>query len=121
MCCFRGVEIHNEIVRDESMAFAFDKKFPSSDHAPVVAEFDMGAHAAGELASRMATDHIAMNYFRLGNEQAADALHLAVHESNAEIYQRGQQNPEFYNMGTTASSLAIFSCPMARLYCSREK
>ena len=47
MCCFRGVEIHNEIVRDESMAFAFDKKFPSSDHAPVVAEFDMHAHAAG--------------------------------------------------------------------------
>jgi predicted extracellular nuclease len=41
ICCYRGTEIHNEIVRDESVAFAFDKKFPSSDHAPVVAEFDL--------------------------------------------------------------------------------
>ena len=43
ICCYRGTEIHNEIVRDESVAFAFDKKFPSSDHAPVVAEFDLPA------------------------------------------------------------------------------
>lgn len=34
-----GTEIHNEIVRDESIAFATDDKFPSSDHAPVVCEF----------------------------------------------------------------------------------
>lgn len=82
------------------------ERFYQRGHLFIVAD-GMGAHAAGELASRMATDHIAMNYFRLGNERASDALHLAVHESNAEIYQRGQQNPEFYNMGTTASSLAI--------------
>ncbi len=38
---YRGTEIHNEIVRDESIAFATDDKFPSSDHAPVVCDFDM--------------------------------------------------------------------------------
>lgn len=45
MCCYMGCEIQNELVRDESIAFAFDKKFPGSDHAPVVAEFqlDMGS------------------------------------------------------------------------------
>jgi endonuclease/exonuclease/phosphatase family metal-dependent hydrolase len=32
-------EIHNEILHDESVAFAFDTKFPESDHAPVIAEF----------------------------------------------------------------------------------
>lgn len=32
-------QIHNELVRDESVAFAFDKKHPASDHAPIVAEF----------------------------------------------------------------------------------
>lgn len=32
-------EIHNELVHDESVAFAYDKKFPASDHAPIVADF----------------------------------------------------------------------------------
>jgi endonuclease/exonuclease/phosphatase family metal-dependent hydrolase len=36
-----NTEIHNEILHDESTAFAFDKKFPESDHAPVVATFDI--------------------------------------------------------------------------------
>jgi len=40
MACYRGTEIHNEFLQDESVAFAVDKKFPASDHAPVVAEFD---------------------------------------------------------------------------------
>jgi hypothetical protein len=30
---------HNEILHDESVAFAIDTTFPESDHAPVVAEF----------------------------------------------------------------------------------
>ncbi|MDH5739748.1 MAG: hypothetical protein OEY77_05425, partial [Nitrospira sp.] len=38
---FRGAEIHNEALPDESGAFRQDTKFPESDHAPVVAEFDM--------------------------------------------------------------------------------
>ncbi|MEO0999527.1 MAG: endonuclease/exonuclease/phosphatase family protein [Pseudomonadota bacterium] len=39
---YRGTEIHNEIVRDESISFGFDTKFPASDHAPVIAEFALG-------------------------------------------------------------------------------
>lgn len=38
---FRGAEIHNEVLPDESGAFRTDVKFPESDHAPVVAEFEM--------------------------------------------------------------------------------
>lgn len=37
---YRGSEIHNELLHDESMAFATDKLYPESDHAPVVATFD---------------------------------------------------------------------------------
>jgi len=37
---YRGTEIHNEVLHDESAAFADDTKFPESDHAPVVATFD---------------------------------------------------------------------------------
>ena len=38
---YRGSEIHNEILHDESAAFAVDRKYPESDHAPVVATFDI--------------------------------------------------------------------------------
>lgn len=34
-----NTEIHNELLHDESIAFATDKNFPEPDHAPVVAEF----------------------------------------------------------------------------------
>ena len=36
---YRGAEIHNELLHDESVGFATDKKFPESDHAPVIASF----------------------------------------------------------------------------------
>jgi predicted extracellular nuclease len=36
---YRGAEIHNETLPDESIAFASDTKFPESDHAPVTATF----------------------------------------------------------------------------------
>ena len=38
---FNGAEIHNEHLPDESGAFRDDTKFPESDHAPVVAEFNL--------------------------------------------------------------------------------
>lgn len=38
---YRGSEIHNELLHDESAAFADDDKFPESDHAPMVATFSI--------------------------------------------------------------------------------
>ena len=38
---YKGAEIHNELLPDESIAFATDKKFPESDHAPIVVEFEI--------------------------------------------------------------------------------
>jgi len=40
LASYRGSEIHNELLHDESAAFADDRKFPESDHAPVVATFE---------------------------------------------------------------------------------
>lgn len=82
------------------------ERFQSRGHLFVVAD-GMGAHAAGELASRMATERIAQHYFKTSCPDPALALHESVNEANAEIHRRGQQNPEFHNMGTTASSLAL--------------
>jgi protein phosphatase len=85
-----------------------EERFWSRGHLFVVAD-GMGAHAAGELASQMATEKIAMHYFRSAGSDAVEALRAAVTEANSEIHQRGQSNPEFHNMGTTASSLVISS------------
>jgi exonuclease III len=38
---YKDAEIHNELLHDESVAFATDVKFPESDHAPVIAEFEL--------------------------------------------------------------------------------
>jgi endonuclease/exonuclease/phosphatase family metal-dependent hydrolase len=38
---YRSSEIHNEVLHDESAAFAVDRKYPESDHAPVVATFGL--------------------------------------------------------------------------------
>lgn len=82
------------------------ERFETRGHLFIVAD-GMGAHAAGELASSMATELIAMNYFRGVIPNPKDSLHVALTEANSEIYHRGQQNPEFHNMGTTASTLAL--------------
>jgi endonuclease/exonuclease/phosphatase family metal-dependent hydrolase len=36
---YRGSEIHNEVLHDESVAFGTDVKYPESDHAAMVATF----------------------------------------------------------------------------------
>lgn len=38
---YQSAEIHNEILHDESIAFATDKKYPESDHAPFVVQFSI--------------------------------------------------------------------------------
>ncbi len=38
---YKGSEIHNELLHDESIRFTDDKLFPESDHAPVIAEFEI--------------------------------------------------------------------------------
>jgi predicted extracellular nuclease len=32
---YKSSEVHNELIHDESIAFATEDKFPESDHAPV--------------------------------------------------------------------------------------
>jgi protein phosphatase len=75
-------------------------------HLLIVAD-GMGAHAAGELASRLSVDLIPHHYAKLNRGDAPVALLHAMEEANGEIYRRGQANPEFRSMGTTTSSLVI--------------
>ena len=67
----------------------------------------MGAHAAGELASKIATDVVPLSYHKFRDKSAPEALLAAVIDSNTQIHTRGQASPEFKGMGTTATVLVI--------------
>jgi endonuclease/exonuclease/phosphatase family metal-dependent hydrolase len=41
LAAYLHTEIHNELLHDESIAFADDRLYPESDHSPVIAEFQM--------------------------------------------------------------------------------
>lgn len=67
----------------------------------------MGAHAAGELASKLACNGVAHTYHKLRDRAAAEALRQAIVETNAHIHGRGQANSEFQGMGTTTSVMVL--------------
>lgn len=67
----------------------------------------MGAHAAGELASKLAVDNIPHLYRKYRDQSAPEALQKAVLETNAKVYRHGADNQEFHNMGTTCSVLTL--------------
>lgn len=67
----------------------------------------MGAHAVGELASKLAADSIPHIYSKYAHEGPAAALRRAFLEANSNIHNRGQQNREFEGMGTTSSALLL--------------
>jgi protein phosphatase len=75
-------------------------------HVLMVAD-GMGAHAAGELASKLAADGIPHLYRKYADQSPPEALQKAILETNGLVYQKGQANSEFRNMGTTASTLVL--------------
>jgi PPM family protein phosphatase len=75
-------------------------------HLLIVAD-GMGAHAAGELASKLAVENIPHLYYHDRELAPHDALRAAITQANGEIYRRGMANQDFQGMGTTASVLAL--------------
>ena len=67
----------------------------------------MGAHAAGELASKLAVDNVPHAYHKLLDLPPAAALREAVVEANQLIHKRGCETPGFQGMGTTCSTLVL--------------
>src|SRR5437764_5608819 len=67
----------------------------------------MGAHAVGELASKMACDNIPHNYNKVKTGGAAEAITKAYREVGALIHSRASANRDFQGMGTTCSSLLL--------------
>ena len=67
----------------------------------------MGAHAAGELASKMATDFVSLTYYKTPDESPVEAIQVAFQDANERVFARGQSNADFRGMGTTSSALVL--------------
>jgi protein phosphatase len=67
----------------------------------------MGAHAAGELASKMAVDTVPLTYHKLRGPAPPEALRQAMSAANLRIFNHGQASDDFRGMGTTASTLVL--------------
>jgi protein phosphatase len=67
----------------------------------------MGAHAVGELASKLACDYIPHTYAKAKGLTLAEALTKAYQDVGAQIYNKAEANPDFHRMGTTCSTLIL--------------
>lgn len=85
---------------------ASEENWAAQGHLFLVAD-GMGAHAAGELASKLAADAVPLTYFKHRELAVPQAIQRAVEEANQLIHSRGEANAEFRGMGTTASVLLL--------------
>ncbi|MBL8818356.1 MAG: serine/threonine-protein phosphatase [Planctomyces sp.] len=67
----------------------------------------MGGHSVGDLASKEAVEALVQNYFRLDAEDVLARMQRSVAGANRAVHEKGRQNPEFSDMGTTCSALSL--------------
>lgn len=82
------------------------EQFSIRGHVFLVAD-GMGAHAVGELASKMAADSIPHIYSKHAQDGPIAAIRKAFTEANLTIHNRGKANREFEGMGTTATAMLL--------------
>jgi serine/threonine protein phosphatase PrpC len=127
VACFSRTDVgvkrsHNQDSLGVSLART-DAIWDRRGHLFIVAD-GMGAHAVGELASKMAVQSIEHTYPRLKESDPADALRTAFMLANEAVHTKGMQNLEFRGMGTTATALALspdgaFVCHVGDSRCYR--
>jgi protein phosphatase len=67
----------------------------------------MGAHAVGELASKLACDNIPFNYNKSKTGTPSEAITKAYREVGELIHNRATANKDFHGMGTTCTTLVL--------------
>ena len=67
----------------------------------------MGAHAAGEMASALAVEHVPLAYEKTAARSPPLALKASIEQANAEIHSRGESAIDMRGMGTTCTALAL--------------
>jgi PPM family protein phosphatase len=111
VACFSRTDVgvkrsHNQDSLGISLARS-ESNWHRRGHLFTVAD-GMGAHAVGELASKMAVQSIEHTYPRLKEVDPTEALRTAFTLTNDVVHTKGMQNLEFRGMGTTATALALF-------------
>jgi protein phosphatase len=101
------VGLHRANNQDSCIVALADNQtdFEERGHLLMVAD-GMGAHAAGELASKMATDIVSMVYKHL-DRLPSEAILSALINANHQIHSRGLASPDFRGMGTTATAMVL--------------
>jgi protein phosphatase len=95
-------------LNEDAVAFvvpADDSTTDDKDSLLLVAD-GMGGHAAGEVASALASEVVRRVFFSLTGE-APDLLRNAFDAANEAILDYGQQHPESAGLGTTCTALAV--------------
>lgn len=78
----------------------------SRGHLFVVAD-GMGAHKAGELASKLAVTEAPQSYLKRTAQSPVDSLRDALADAHMIIKKRGESDPSFNEMGTTCDMLVL--------------
>ena len=75
-------------------------------HLFVVAD-GMGGHSVGDLASRITVEAFPQAFYRIEADTIQDRIRRAMMSANKAVNDRGLQNPEFADMGTTCSAISL--------------
>ena len=67
----------------------------------------MGGHSVGDLASRISIETLPLAYFKIDANSVGERLLGAITAANRAIRDKARENPEFSDMGTTCSVLAL--------------
>ena len=76
------------------------------EHLFVVAD-GMGGHVRGEVASRLAVEAVAEQFFGETAWPVAERLRRAFEAANERVYEQAHDDPVYRKMGTTCTALAL--------------
>ncbi len=86
----------------------YDAKVRASHGCLALVADGMGGHSSGEIASKMAADIIARNYFD-SNHAVLNSLNRAFEKANKTIFQKADRNPALKGMGTTCTAVILLN------------
>ena len=102
------VRTHNE---DSAKFIKPSKKLEHLGYLGIVAD-GMGGHRAGEVASSLAVETIAEQYYKKADDPET-GLYLALSKANRLIWKKAKAHPACEGMGTTCTAVVIFN---SRIY-----
>lgn len=67
----------------------------------------MGGASAGEYASHLALKTLIHHYYTSEGDNIPELLQQSIEEANLQIFRKAEDDPDYYGMGTTASSVSL--------------